>query len=159
MKHYQPQATFEQIVAFRPNQPETFTPSPLVNAIAEVLYTTQIRRCCQIADVLGLDSHSLCVAFKVETGLLLDDVVADYRLNRAKQYIAEHPKTDIQDVAKACGYSSSVSLWHAFQRKLGVTPTGKKSKAGDERYLYTRELVKTHSVSELAALAEQGNKV
>jgi len=142
IKHYSPQATFEQIVAFRPDHPETYTPSPLVNAIAEVLYSTQVRRCCQIATHLGLDSRSLCVAFKVETGLLLDDVVADYRLVRAKQYLEDHPDVDLNEAAKACGYADSNSLWHAFQRKLGITPTGKKSSARKERYLLLREEIR-----------------
>lgn len=138
-KHYPHQATFEQIVAFDPNRQETFTPSPLVNAIAEVLFTTQVRRCSQIADILGIESRALCVAFKVETGLLLDDVVADYRLHRAQQFIAENPDMDIQSVAKACGYANGNTLWHAFQRKLGTTPTGKKSEAREERYLIIRK--------------------
>ncbi len=157
-KHYPHQATFEQIVAFDPNRQETFTPSPLVNAVAEVLFSTQVRRCFQIADVLGIESRALCVAFKVETGLLLDDVVADYRLHRAQQFIAENPDMDIQSVAKACGYANGNTLWHAFQRKLGVTPTGKKSKAQKEQYLIIREQTRKLSVPELIAFSQRDKK-
>jgi len=142
IKHYPHQATFEQIVAYRPEQSETYTPSPLVNAIAEVLFTSQIMNCSQIAKILGLETRALCVAFKVETGLLLDEVVADYRLQRAQKYIEQNPDSDMQAVAKVCGYASGATLWHAFQRKLGVTPTGKTSKAREERYLAIRKEVK-----------------
>lgn len=138
-KPYLPVATFEQVVAYVPGNTETYTPSPLVNAVAEALYETKWIESKEIAEYLEVDARKLAYAIQLELGMKLIDVIQKYRILQIEKYREEHPDETLDNVAKACGYACDTTLWRLFQRKFGRTVTGKKSEAGPERF---NEMVK-----------------
>lgn len=131
---YLPVATFQQVVNYDPDHVETFTASPIVNAVAEALHNTLLIESQEIAEYLGVDSRKLAGAIQLDLGMRLIDVIQEFRLHQIMQYRTAHPDEPLDDVARACGYASDSSLWRFFQRKLGITATGRKSHAGPERF-------------------------
>lgn len=134
-KHpYLPVVTFQQVLDYTPGQAETYTSSPIVNALAETLHTTILIESQEVADYLAVDRHKLGGAIQLDLGMRLIDVIQQFRLHQIQQYRDAHPDEPLDTVAHACGYASDSSLWRFFQRKLGTTAKGKKSMAGPERY-------------------------
>ena len=134
-KHpYLPVVTFQQVLDYTPGQAETYTSSPIVNALAETLHTTLLIESQEVADYLAVDRHKLGGAIQLDLGMRLIDVIQQFRLHQIQQYRDTHPDAPLDTVAHACGYASDSSLWRFFQRKLGTTAKGKKSMAGPERF-------------------------
>lgn len=138
-KPYLPVATFQQVLDFVPGQPETYTTSPIVNAVAEALYSTKCIEGKELAEYLEVDNRKLGNALQLDLGMCLKDVVQNYRMHQVEVYRQANPEASMAQVAQACGYSSDGSLWRFFQRKLGTTAMGKKSEAGEELWLKWRE--------------------
>lgn len=135
MNHpYLPVATFQQVLEYVPDQVETHTVSPIVNAVAEALYVTKIIESQGIAEYLSVDERKLAGAIQLDLGMRLIDVIQQYRIHQIQKYRTAHPDEPLYAVARACGYASDNSLWRFLQRKLGITATGKKSHAGPERF-------------------------
>ena len=131
---YLPVATFQQVLDYTPGEVETYTSSPVVNALAETLHTTLLIESQEVADYLAVDRHKLGGAIQLDLGMRLIDVIHEFRLHQIQQYRNAHPDEPLDSVAHACGYASDGSLWRFVQRKLGMTATGKKSQAGPERF-------------------------
>ena len=131
---YLPVATFQQVIEYVPDQVETHTVSPIVNAVAEALHETLIIESQGIAEYLAVDERKLAGAIWLDLGMRLIDVIHQFRLHQIQQYREAHPDEPLDAVAQACGYASDNSLWRFFQRKLGTTATGRKSHAGPERF-------------------------
>lgn len=131
---YLPLATFEQVLSYNPADSATFTPSPIVNAVAEALHETLFIESGEIADYLEVDRVKLNHALSLDLGMTLIDVIHHYRLHQVQQYIEQHPNQKLDEVAHACGYASAGSLWRFMQRKLGTTARGEKSLAGPENF-------------------------
>lgn len=131
-KPYLPVANFEQVLAYRPDNPATYTASPLVNAVADALFCTHLIEAKDLAAYLDVDPQRLAAALRLEMGMPTVDVIQQYRLLQAMDYIKAHPDENLNTVAHAIGYASDSSLWRFFERKLGITPRGKKSEAGPE---------------------------
>lgn len=138
-KPYNSSIVYEQIWAYRPNDPETRTCSSLVNAVAEALYSTHFIQVNEIAKYLDLEPRALSVAMQIELRMPFIDLIHSYRLDQADLYIQEHPDTTLDEVANAIGYASANTLWRFYQRKRKETPYGKKSEAGEELWLKMRE--------------------
>lgn len=135
MNHpYLPIATFQQVLEYVPDQVETHTASPIVNAMAEALHETLIIESQGIAEYLAVDERKLAGAIQLDLGMRLIDVIHQYRIHQIQQYLEAHPDEPLDSVAHACGYASDNTLWRFLQRKLGITATGKKSQAGPERF-------------------------
>lgn len=137
-KPYLPVATFQQVLDYVPGQPETYTASPIVNAVAEALYETKYIEGKDLAEYLALDPRKLTHAMQIDLGMSLIEVIHNYRLHQIEAYYNAHPGETLDQVAQACGYSSKGSVWRFFQRKLGKTVTGRKSEAGPESWLQLR---------------------
>lgn len=137
-KPFLPVATLEQVLGYVPDQPETYTASPLINAVADALYCTKCIESKELAEYLAVDARKLAYAVQLELGIRLIDVIQSYRIHQIEAYRKAHPDTKLDDVAKACGYACDSTLWRFFQRKLGKTVTGKKSEAGPESWLQLR---------------------
>lgn len=131
-KPYLQQATFEQVLSYNPADPATFTPSPIVNAVAEALHETHLIESGEMADYLAVDRIKLNHALSLDLGMTLIEVIHLYRLHQVKQYVAQHPDEKLEEVAHACGYASAGSLWRFMQRKVGTTVRGEKSMARPE---------------------------
>lgn len=135
---YLPVATFQQVLDYVPAQPETYTASPIVNAVASALYVTKCIESKELAEYLAVDPRKLAYAIQLDLGMRLIDVIQHYRLHQVEHYRKTHPDAKLDDVAKACGYSCDSTLWRFFQRKLGTTATGRKSQARPESWTQMR---------------------
>lgn len=142
---YLPVATFQQVLEYVPGKVETYTTSPIVNAVAEALHKTLIIKSQGIAEYLAVDERKLAGAIQLDLGMRLIDVIHQFRLFQIQRYRKEHPEESLDVVARACGYASDNSLWRFFQRKLGTTATGKKSLAGPERYDEMRKKIRNRN--------------
>ena len=131
--------TYEQVWAYRPADPATYTPSPLVNAVANALYSTRYITANDIAEYLCIEERLLRAVVQVELGMTLSDLVHRYRIDQADQYIRVHPDQNLNQVAIAIGYSSDSTLWRFYQRMRKETPLGQKSQAHQELWLKWRE--------------------
>ena len=138
-KPFLPVATLEQVLGYVPGLPETYTASPLVNAVADALFCTKCIESKELAVYLEVDARKLAYAIQLEMGIRLIDVIHSYRIHQIEEYHKAHPDMKLDDVAKACGYACDSTLWRFFQRKLGMTVMGKKSEAGQELWLKMRE--------------------
>jgi YesN/AraC family two-component response regulator len=74
-----------------------------------------------LSDAFGVPSKYVSQVFKEECGQNFVDYVADIRLERAKQLLAE---TDlkVQDIAAEVGYLHTFSFTRVFKKTLGLTP-------------------------------------
>ncbi len=138
-KPYLPVVTFQQVLDYVPGQPETYTASSIVNAVAEALCETKCIESKELAEYLSLDPLKLAHAVQIDLGMSLIEVIHNYRLHQIEAYYKAHPKATLDQIAQACGYASKGSVWRFFQRKLGLTVTGQKSHAGVEQWRKRRD--------------------
>lgn len=134
IKPYLPVATFEQVLAYCPDDASTHTASPLVNAVCNVLCLTKCIEAGEVAKLLGLDRDRLTIALQLDLGMTLVEVVQQYRLQQILQFVNEHPDAPRDEVAKHFGYASRNSLWRFVERKCGTTVSGTPSHAKKEEW-------------------------
>ena len=139
IKPYRPIVSFDDILAYQPEDATTHTPSPIMNAVCEVLCATTTRSVSTVARLLEVNTNQLHQAVKLETGMELKQIISQYRIIRVRQYIAEHPDLTQKQLAQACGFPSYHALWRFFQNSLGQTPLGKKSEAVDDTFTAYRK--------------------
>ena len=146
---YLPVATIQQVFDYIPGNADTYTSSPIVNALAQALYETLFIESKEIAEYLDVEPRKLACAIQLDLGMKLIDVIQQYRINQVQQYTQNHPDATLTEVAHACGYASDDSLWRFFKRKLGTTEGGTKCNAGPERYnLLRQELRKNRGANQ-----------
>lgn len=124
---YLPEITLQDILAYRPEDAQTYTSSRLVNAVAKILFSTKTRDQKVFSERLQLDSRHLTYALELETGMTLKELIVQYRLAQIKQFMEQNPEMSVTDVAQHTGFSSVHALWRFFQTHTGQTPTGQKS--------------------------------
>lgn len=142
MKPYKPSVCFEDIWNYRPEDAKTFTAVPILNAVAEVLYSSSLNECKAIAAVLEVNDRLLNAVLKLEIGMSFSELLHTYRFKQVMEYVQANPDARLEVVAKRFGYSSYGSLWRFMQRIGGVRPNGEKSQAGQELWLKWREEAK-----------------
>lgn len=133
-KPYHTGITLDDVLRFRPDDAATHTSSMLVNAVAEILYTTNLLECNDIARYMSVDARALASAIKLEMEISFHDLVQQYRLAQVRQFLAEHPdykNYKAEELAAAIGYSSSASISRFLKKHLGITPKGRISTATD----------------------------
>ena len=126
---YKPSITLLDLLYYNPEDPSTHTPSPLINALAEILQLTKLRDAQQIAGLLEVDKLKLSHAIELETEMSLKVLITQFRLTQIKVYMAEHPERSSLEVAKYFDFPSKHAFWRFFQTNTGETPEGKKSDA------------------------------
>lgn len=139
IKPYEHKVIIEDIWNYRPEDESTHTSVPILNAVAEALYSTNIIEIKPLAEGLQIDPDLLSKIVKFELDIKLIDLLHQYRFRQVSEYVAANPKEPLETVAQRFGYSSYGSLWRFMQRIGGVTPDGKKSNAGPELWLTWRE--------------------
>lgn len=75
----------------------------------------------ELARQVGLNDYLLKRGFRQVFGMTVFGYLQNYRLEKAKQLLAEQ-KLTVAGVARAVGYASLSSFTHAFQRKFGMNP-------------------------------------
>lgn len=73
-----------------------------------------------IASQLFLTSSYVCLLFKNETGLTVNQYLTSVRMEMAKQLIARHK---IHEVAKRVGYTDTKYFTRLFKKEVGWTPS------------------------------------
>ena len=124
---YKTQATLEQILAYRPDDVATHTPSPLVNAVADTLFTTKSIECVQIAREMRVEVTMLSAAVRLETGMYLKDILHAYRLAQFNAFKAAHPNYSANEIAQELGYENAKSISRFVRSQTGQTVRGKQS--------------------------------
>lgn len=124
---YLPEISLQDILAFDPENEQTYTSSRLVNAVAKILCTTNLRQQAEFSELLQLDKNHLSIAIKMETGLSLKDLIIQYRLSQIKEYMSLNPNESSTVIAQHFGFSTYHALWRFFQTHAGETPEGEKS--------------------------------
>lgn len=145
---YQPKATLEQILAYRPDDVTTHTPSPLVNAVADTLFTTKSIECVHVARELGLDVTLLSAAVRVETGLYLKDIIHAYRMAQFNAFKETHPNYKADEIAKELGYENAKSIARFVRTQTGQTVCGRRSLAQKDGYVALRSKLRKMSRGE-----------
>lgn len=137
---YQKQATLEQILAYRPEDEKTHTPSPIVNALADTLYTTKLIECVEVAEHLGVEYQLLTAAIRLETGLYLKEIIQQYRLAQLDAFRAEHADKEytVDEMAQALGYANGKSISRFLRTKRGETARGNHAMAEKDNYVKMR---------------------
>lgn len=142
IKPYKPTVSFEDIWKFKTEDAKTYTAVPIVNAMADALYSTTIIECKTIAERMELEPKYLNIIMKVETGMTASELLHSYRFRQVIEYVKANPDEPMDAVAKRFGYSSYGSLWRFTQRIGGVNPDGKISMAGEELWVKWRKDLK-----------------
>ena len=142
IKPYEKKVTVEDILNYLPEDESTHTPVPMLNALAEALCSSNVIEARKLAKGLQIDASLLSATVKFELGVTLVDLLHQFRFRQVSEYVAAHPDEMLESVAQRFGYSSYNTLWRFMQRVGGVTPNGKKSHAGPERWLVWREELK-----------------
>ena len=147
-----PVASLEEVLRFDPNDADTWTRSPLVNAVAEALYATKFIECKDIAHYLALDERKLSNALCIELGVSLKEVLAKYRVKQILHYMEQHEEINADEMAQAIGYASASSLSKFMCAQLGITTQGKTAHRSKDRGVLIlskiRELQREHLLPE-----------
>lgn len=136
---YEHKVTVEEIWNYRPEDESTHTSVPILNAVAEALYSTNVIEVKTMAEGLQIDPDLLAKIVKFELGVKLVELLHQYRFRQVQEYVAANPDEGLDSVAHRFGYASYGSLWRFMQRIGSITPDGKKSNAGPELWLTWRE--------------------
>lgn len=69
-----------------------------------------------------LSASYVCTVFKNETGKTLSQYITDYRMEKAKQLLAD-PRFRISDISSQVGYSDGNYFGKSFKKHTGMTPS------------------------------------
>ena len=81
----------------------------------------------EIAGAACLSTAYACTMFKNETGTTINQFISSYRVERAKQLLAD-PRYKITDIASQLGYSDSNYFGKSFKRLVGLSPSEYREK-------------------------------
>lgn len=82
----------------------------------------------RISESAGMSANYLSRLFKQETGETMTDYLIGIRLNKARQFMSDHPSLKNYEIAQLVGYSDPVYFNKLFKKEVGVTP--KEYRAG-----------------------------
>ena len=76
----------------------------------------------EISQYASLSASYACTVFKNETGQTLNQYLTEFRLERAKELLAD-PRNNISDIAASVGYNDSNYFGKAFKKYSGQSPS------------------------------------
>ncbi len=79
-----------------------------------------------LADALPATPREISEAINAEGGINFFEFVNQYRIEQAKQQLAEQPDSKILEVAYAVGFNSKSAFNEAFKKHAGLTPSAYK---------------------------------
>ncbi|HHV11584.1 MAG TPA: response regulator [Clostridiales bacterium] len=80
-----------------------------------------------ISDHVHLSSSYLCTVFKTETGKTLNQYITQFRVEKAKQLLAD-PRNKISDISSRVGYSDGNYFGKSFKKEVGLSPSEYREK-------------------------------
>ena len=85
-----------------------------------------------ISDHVFLSTSYVCTFFKNETGQTLNQYLTEYRMEKAKQLLAD-PRYKISDISSRVGYSDGNYFGKSFKKYTGLSPSEYRDKKEGER--------------------------
>ena len=82
-----------------------------------------------ISDHVFLSTSYVCTFFKNETGQTLNQYLTEYRMEKAKQLLAD-PRYKIADISSRVGYSDGNYFGKSFKKYTGLSPSEYREKKG-----------------------------
>jgi two-component system response regulator YesN len=76
----------------------------------------------RIADTVGMSASYLSRLFRQQTGMTLTDYLIEIRIEKAKQYLSDHPNLKNYEISQLVGYNDPVYFNKLFKKMVGVTP-------------------------------------
>lgn len=76
----------------------------------------------ELALEFGISRTALKECFKSLYGKPIHKWLREYRMDRAREYLTEHPEMSISEIAAAVGYSSQAGFGAVFKELCGMTP-------------------------------------
>lgn len=76
----------------------------------------------EISEYIMLSASYACTLFKNETGKTLNQYLTEFRMEKAKQFLA-NPRGTITNIASRCGYNDSNYFGKAFKKYTGLSPS------------------------------------
>ncbi len=76
----------------------------------------------ELAKEFGISRTALKECFKSLYGKPIHKWLREYRMDRAREYLTEHPEMSISEIAAAVGYSSQAGFGAVFKELCGMTP-------------------------------------
>jgi len=75
-----------------------------------------------IAEQVGMSAHYVSRLFKQMTGSTITDHLIVIRIEKAKQFLTDHPHMKNYEIAQSVGYSDPVYFQKLFKKITGCTP-------------------------------------
>ncbi|CAI8880425.1 AraC family transcriptional regulator [Chryseobacterium sp. IT-36CA2] len=77
----------------------------------------------KLAELIGMQEKQLSVLINKHTGKHFFDFINEFRINKAKNLLKDHPQLTVLEVLYEVGFNSKSSFYTAFKKETGVTPT------------------------------------
>lgn len=120
-------ALLEQFVALAAKQHEENEVVYLMKEYIRKNYQRDQLSVREIAEAACLSTAYACTMFKNETGSTINQFISNYRVEKAKQLLAD-PRMKITDIAAQLGYSDSNYFGKSFKRIIGLSPSEYREK-------------------------------
>lgn len=75
-----------------------------------------------IADKIGFNASYISKLFSREKGETITDYLNRVRIDKAKQFLRDHPGLKVYEIAHIVGYGDKIYFQKLFKRTVGVTP-------------------------------------
>ena len=75
-----------------------------------------------LAAINGVSEEHFCRIFKSYTGMRPFEYIKNLRIQRAKEYLYEHKKIKVREIAKMTGFQSENYFCTVFKKTVGMTP-------------------------------------
>lgn len=75
-----------------------------------------------IADKVGFNASYISKLFSRERGETITDYLNRVRIDKAKQFLRDHPGLKVYEIAHIVGYGDKIYFQKLFKRTVGVTP-------------------------------------
>ncbi|QHW31055.1 response regulator [Paenibacillus rhizovicinus] len=84
----------------------------------------------RLADTIGMNASYISRLFKHKTSMTITDYLIQTRIDKAKQFLTDHPHLKNYEISHLVGYSDPVYFNKLFKKIVGVTPKDYKEKHG-----------------------------
>ncbi|GIO15151.1 hypothetical protein J19TS2_47060 [Cohnella xylanilytica] len=84
-----------------------------------------------IADAVGFNASYISKLFSREKGETITDYLNRVRIDKAKQFLKDHPGLKVYEIAHIVGYGDKIYFQKLFKRMVGVTPLEYRAGAAD----------------------------
>jgi len=91
--------------------------------LSKQLYSQPDLKQSQLATQLGISSQLLSQVINSSSGYHFNDYMNSLRIDRIKKLLENDGKSDIQEMALECGFSSKATFYRVFKKWVGCTPT------------------------------------